>query len=124
MNATVRNFGWIIVGLLSALLLVIVLALLVGTGSSSQDAEENTEAIEQTQRDNRELLRLIKSCTTPGEECFQEGQERTADAIADINRVTVYAASCADKPGVQGQAEIYACVVELLAEDDADGQGG
>lgn len=77
-----------------------------------------------TQEGNRDLLNLIKSCTDPSGECAKRGQEQTADAIADINRVTVYAAACADEPGVQGQSAIYACVVEMLAEDDADGQGG
>jgi hypothetical protein len=100
-----------LVALLSAALVVVaVTAAVVGA--------DNSQAIRSTSRDNAEALRLIKSCTTPGQECFERGQKQTAEAVADINRVTVYAAACADLPGVQGQAEIYACVVEKLAEDD------
>lgn len=61
-------------------------------------------------------LELIRDCTEPGGECYGRSQRRTADAVADINLAAVYAAACADREGVQGEDEIYACVVRLFAE--------
>lgn len=111
MNTNTRTFAWVIVCLLAAALTVTLLtATIVGA--------DNTNTIRQSQRDNAEALYLIRSCTTPGMECFDRGQKQTADAVADINRVAVYAAACADKPGVQGRSEIFACVVRALAKAD------
>lgn len=60
----------------------------------------------------------IKECTTPGYECFDEGQRRQADVIGDppgpINTVIVKAVSCADAPGVQTDVEISKCVLQRL----------
>lgn len=111
MNGNTRAFAWVIIALLvGALVVTLLTATIVGA--------DNTNTIRATQRDNAETLRLIRSCTTPGRECFDEGQKRTADAVADINRVAIYAAACADKPGVQGRDEIYACVIRSLAKAD------
>lgn len=62
--------------------------------------------VRQTQLDNarraedtRELAEQIKSCTTPGGECFQRGEKRTAAAVGAIGvvnkRSAAAAASCA-----------------------------
>lgn len=59
----------------------------------------------------------IEDCTTPGRKCYEQSQKRTADVVTDLNRVAVFAAACADKPGVQGEDEIYSCVIRLLAEE-------
>jgi hypothetical protein len=112
MNPRARTISFVFVLLLSVgLVVVIATAAVVGA--------DNTRVIRQTQHDNAEALRLIRSCTTPGEKCFNESQKRTADVVTDLNRVAVYAASCADRRGVQGEDEIYACVVRLLAKADA-----
>lgn len=64
---------------------------------------------------------VLIDCTTPGGECFKEGQERTAAAIQQLiddnllqevatRRVVVLAAQCANQPGVQTVDQIEACV--------------
>lgn len=116
-----RQAVWTVAGMAAASLLIIVVASVVISATMSARIRDtqvtNTGTLKATER----TLAIVEDCTTPGSECFQEGQRRTAAAIADINRVTVYAAACADRPGVQGQSEIYACVVESLAEDDESG---
>lgn len=69
------------------------------------------------QVDGRTVLDRVKSCTTPGRDCYERGQRQTGRAVADINRVAVYAAACADRPGDQSAAEIQACVMKRLAKD-------
>jgi hypothetical protein len=111
MNSNVRTFGWVLIALLVAALTVTMLtATIVGA--------DNTNIIRQAQRDNAETLRLIRSCTTPGQECFDRGQERTANVVADINRVAVFAAACADKPRRQTVQQIQSCVIARLAAED------
>lgn len=65
---------------------------------------------------NRTTLNEVRSCTIPGGTCYERGQDQTGEAVDSINRVVVYAAICADRPGVQGQNEIEACVLDLLRE--------
>lgn len=67
-------------------------------------------------KDNRDTLQLIRSCTTPGLACYDRGQARTADAVADINRVVILAAACASQHGTHSVTQIQACVIRGLAE--------
>lgn len=111
MNPQARTSLWVMVLLLGVGLVVIVAtAAVVGA--------DNTRIIRKTQQDNAEALRLIRSCTTPGEECYDRGQQGTAAAISDINQVSIYAAACADLPGNQSVEQIYACVVRKLSAED------
>jgi hypothetical protein len=95
-----------------------VAALVVTQLTATLVGADTTQTIRESQKASQETLRIIRSCTTPGAECFDRGQQQTADAVEDINRVAVFAAVCADKRGVQGEGEIYACVVRLLADED------
>lgn len=109
MNTNARPYAWALVALLVAALVVLQLtATLVGA--------DNTSTIRQSQRNNAETLQIIKSCTTPGQECFDRGQKQTADVVADINRVAVLAAACADRPRQQTVEDIQSCVISRLAE--------
>lgn len=113
MNPSARNFMWVAVALLAAsLTITLLVATLVGA--------DNTNTIRQAQRDNAETLRLIRSCTSPGMECFERGQKQTAEAVADINRVAIIAAACADKPNRQTVEQIQSCVITRLARADRD----
>jgi hypothetical protein len=92
-------------------------AALVSAVKASQIRESqvtNTKTLDTTQR----TLDAVLDCTTPGRKCFDRGQKQTADAVADINKVAVLAAACADEPGVQGRDEIFACVVQQLGEEE------
>ena len=64
-----------------------------------------------------QMMTEILSCTQPKGECNQRGQRQTSGAIDDINKITVYAAACADRPYTQTEAQIYACVMQKLARD-------
>ena len=108
MNSSTRTFVWMLISLaIAGLTITLLTAVLVGA--------DNTNAIRDTQRGNSEVLRLIRSCTTPGQECFERGQRQTADAVADINRVAIIAAACADKPRRQSVEQIQSCVIARLA---------
>ena len=65
---------------------------------------------------NRALLNEVRSCTNPQGECAKRGAEATGTAVESINKVVVYAALCADKPGYQSRDDIEACVLDLLEE--------
>lgn len=65
-----------------------------------------------------EIAEKIDSCTDPEGECTQRGQQRTASAISDINRISIIAAACADRPAQQTLEEIQGCVIAKLAEQD------
>ena len=67
---------------------------------------------------NRSNGQVIRDCTTPGGECFERSAKRQAAVIgeppAPINDVVILAAACADRVGVDTEAEIRACVLEGL----------
>lgn len=118
-----RQVLWALVGLMIA-------AAVVAFGTAALVSALNSGAIRGTQQANTETLdnsaetlKRVRECTTPGLPCYDDGQKRTAELVArltnNLTRVSAYAAACADKPGVQGKDEIFACVVaELAAEPD------
>ena len=111
----VRTLGWVLVGLsIAALIVTVVASVLVSAN--------NSEAIRSAQRTNTETLELIRSCTTPGKPCFDEGQKRTGEAVGTINQVSVFAAACADAPKRQSVKEIEACVRDRLEKAAAKEQ--
>lgn len=64
------------------------------------------------------LAHRIRSCTTPGGECYQAGTKRTAKAVVGINegtlRVVAAALSC-QSDGVMEQRELIRCIVARSA---------
>lgn len=57
----------------------------------------------------------LEDCTTPGRECYDDGARRSGELVGNITDAqqdaAVFAAACADRDGVQGQAEIERCVL-------------
>lgn len=96
--------------------IVLLLVLLVG-------AVVTILQIRHTQVDNTakndqqtQILRRVKSCTTPGQPCYERGRKQTAKAVGDINQVIIYAAACASGSSERTVAEIQACVIARLAQ--------
>lgn len=60
---------------------------------------------------------LLADCTTPGGECFREGQDRTAKAVQGINKGNLIAVAavldCRGK-GHETAQEILACAERLV----------
>ena len=111
----------VVAGAATAILLIGVLGLLVQTASLSaliRDTQvANTQRTEVTRNAAQAAERgtdRIEDCTTPGRECFEEGQSRLAEAITGINDYATYAAACADKPRQQTYEEIKACILEQI----------
>lgn len=72
----------------------------------------------------------LLDCTTPGGECYKEGQRRTAEAIRQLveaneageqttREIVILAADCADNEGVDTADEIEACVEQQRAREPA-----
>lgn len=112
------RFAWAVASIMTALTVVcLVVAVFTSAAKSTQIRESqvtNTRTLENTES----TLEIVKDCTQAGGECFERNQRQTRDVVTDLNRVAVLAAACADKRGVQGEGEIYACVVRSLAAED------
>lgn len=108
-----RRAGYALVGLTLGILVVLVLLLLIRTWTL-------VDATRQTQKSNTSTVELIQDCTTPGGECYQRGESRTAAAVGDIGVLSVYAAACAateDEAGLSTDefaARIEHCVKRLV----------
>jgi hypothetical protein len=128
MKFTRRHAAWFVIGCAGMALLMSVLYI-------NLQAAHTTDAIRGTQQTNtainvnqtrllHEITRVsrrIRSCTTPGQPCYDAGQKRTGDAVASINRVVILAAACAvGKTGTVTQIEtaIQSCVIQRLAADE------
>lgn len=105
-------------GVAVGLVVVMVLAMLIRTWTLT-DTIRGTQ-IEGTPLGKRLLdqAERIESCTTAGETCYEEQQRKTAGAISDINKITLYAAACADRSGQQTVEQIQGCVIAKLAAED------
>lgn len=66
----------------------------------------------------------LLDCTTPGGECYEQGQKTTGDAvtnIVDISRLaSIAAAYCTDQSGSQSLKEIQTCTEQVLKEQLED----
>lgn len=65
-----------------------------------------------------EQAETIKSCTSTDGECAKRNRKQTADLVADINRISIIAAACADQPAQQTVEQIQSCVIAKLAAED------
>lgn len=65
------------------------------------------EAVAQRDLLLEQTARII-DCTEPGGECFEEGQERTAEAVGSINTVTGLSIVCGQR--FTTASEIFDCV--------------
>jgi hypothetical protein len=75
---------------------------------------QNNQLIEKVDSTNS----IMADCTTPGGECYEQGQQRVAGAISDIVWASVYMAQCSRLyPGEVGPTydrKLEACVTERL----------
>lgn len=109
----------LIVVAVGAILLVLgtVLFLAVQDHQRIRQNEEIQAFIKEQAIANGRTGRLVEDCTTPGNPCYERAAQQTAKAVADINRVSIYAAACADRGDVQSVEEIQQCVITRLAKD-------
>ncbi len=107
-EASRRRANQINLGLLG--LLVLFVGLLVSLGWQGNQAIQAS----------RETNRRIADCTNPGGSCYEEGRERTSQAINDIILVSIYMAECARLyPGEAGpdyDKKLEACVYQRLSQ--------
>lgn len=105
-----RGLRGAVVGLLAGAVVIGLVFLIVQTYGLASSIREG-------QKVNLRTNALIASCVTPEGKCFKDGEERTGRAVENIGLLSIYAAACADTPGVQGAPAIEACVRRLLEEN-------
>lgn len=110
-----REAAWFVIGSLAVCLAILTLYAIFTT-------RELAGRIRETQKSTVASVHLIRDCTEPAGKCFKRGQKSTGKAVASINKITVYAAACADKPGNQSVTQIQSCVIRKLAADDRRNQ--
>jgi hypothetical protein len=103
---------------LTALLVAGVVAMAVFAAFTLGTVRETQLDSVQRAKDTERLAERIESCTTPGGQCFEASAARTRSAVGTINRITVYAAACADRAGVDTAPEIQHCIERALAAED------
>lgn len=120
MKPTRRQMTIIVLAITVAVLVIVLTTAIVTSAIKSTSIRETQTSNTPLLQNSNETLKRIRECTTPGEKCFDEGQARTAEIVSEltsnITRVSAYAAACADRAGVQGEDEIFACVVLKLSE--------
>jgi hypothetical protein len=115
-----RNFAWAVASVTAAVLVIVVVTAVLVSAAKSSAIRDTQVTNTQTLDNTDQTLKLIQSCTTPGEECYEDGQRRTAQAVGDINRVIVLAAACSvgldpQLPVAERQTQISSCVIQRLS---------
>lgn len=62
----------------------------------------------------QEQADLIVDCTSPGGECFERGQQQTAEVVAGLNIVTQFSVICGEREN--GEAAILDCVNQEVTQ--------
>lgn len=113
---SIRNPVFVIELLLVILLIAILYAVTSLRGVTADLKEEQTARISIAQQ-NQRILREIRSCTNPNGVCAKRGNDSQGAAISTINKVSVYAAFCANsQPPPASVADVEACVRKELAQ--------
>lgn len=115
MSTRVRKYGWAVVGMMVAGLILLFVYSLQQTSQTVQLIRESQKSSIAAREANDRVLDKIESCTTPGRKCFRDSQARTAKVVADINQVTVLAAVCAANAPQPTVPIIEECIREQLA---------
>lgn len=107
-NLTIALCALVFVGLLLTVTYTVV--------TIRESQKTNTGTLNNSQR----TLDVVQSCTTPGRDCYENGQKQTAAAVGDINRVVILAAACssglpAGLTIAERQTQIQACVIDRLS---------
>lgn len=113
LRRTIYNRSYVL-DVLVSLLLITTIYFLIGQRSLTENLNRIAVQNHELNQQNSDILQRIKSCTDPQGVCYQQNMQRTDDAVGDINKISVYAVACADKPGAQTAAEVKQCVVDLL----------
>ncbi len=97
---------------------IVVLAVLAGfVAMLLAIGYQNNQLANQASQTNK----AIEDCSTPGGKCYEEGRKRTAQAIDDIVKVSIYMAECARLyPGESGpeyDRKLEQCVYGRLDRD-------
>lgn len=106
-EAARRRENQINLGVLLMLTLFVFIVLVV--------AWQNNSIARTTQQTNQQVV----SCTVPGGKCYDDGKKRTAGAVGDIVKASIYMAECSRlRPGDSGpefDAFLEQCVADKLA---------
>jgi archaellum component FlaG (FlaF/FlaG flagellin family) len=102
---------------------ILLLATVIGLQLTTTLLVRGTQQTNTKKTDSSfQTLKLIKSCTTPGQPCYERGQQQTAGAVANINKVVILASACSiglsgDLSVEHRQTLIESCVIQRLAAD-------
>ena len=111
-TADKRTVLWMFTGLCAGLAIVLMFYIVTGIYGLAT-------TIRNSQQSNTSTVNLIRDCTQPTGKCYQRSQAQTGDAIAVINRVSIYAAACADRAGNRGNiTRIQTCVLDRIDQDN------
>jgi hypothetical protein len=66
-------------------------------------------------RQNAQIIEQIRSCTTVGGACYEEGQRRTGDVAGNLVRAEIYIQLCLRDHPDSDEAQIEACVQKQTA---------
>jgi hypothetical protein len=100
--------------------LVAVVYLMWENHQRGERDEQLQEDIQQQAVENGALSERVLDCTEPGGECFEDGRQRTADAVMGINegtfRVIVAALSC-QEDGITEQRALARCTARRASPE-------
>lgn len=122
----VRQYGWALVYALCGLVVVL---LLMTVSAIREGQQQRGPIIEQTGRAAHAAeagTQRIEDCTTPGRECYDQGQKRLARVVAGLTTGTQQAAAAATACALTIQHAgkpvtyhtVYRCIVRTTKPQD------
>lgn len=101
-------------GLLGFLIILALVAAMLVTSLLAYNIDHRGRSNSPVLREIRTGNQILIDCTTPGHDCYEQGQQRTGEAIVRLNQIIVLASYCAKQPGNVTVEQIQACVVKGL----------
>lgn len=115
-----HRYGPALLGVLVGILVVGVIVVLGQIRMTQVDHSPEVENGSAAAKAAARGTARIEDCTTPGRQCFDDGQKRLAGTIADLisnnQRAAAAAAACAANLDVVNFQTVYACELRSLAD--------
>jgi hypothetical protein len=111
LRRTIYNRSWVL-DIMVAMLLIVTIFFLIGQRNLSNEIVELA-------KQNHQLNEQVHDCTDPTGACYQASRRSNAETIAQINKVTLFAAYCANKLSKTGTlADVRKCVETAVTGND------
>ena len=123
-----RKVGWFLIGMLLTAFLVSYVYASIQSAVTVHAVRDTQVTNTKVSRNTQAILKTIKSCTTPGQECYERSLRQQGSVVAALNKYVVLASSCTARLTLRGlppdisQKDLTAMITDCVVTELRSGR--